>query len=78
MHALRGNSCGCERRLQPQFGDQPQNLLEHLPGNGDLGHLEGDIAAVADDLRADFDQLFLQARQRPILDRLVRGQRAQG
>jgi hypothetical protein len=36
------------------------------------------VAAVADDLRADLDQLFLQARQRPILDRLWRGQRAQG
>jgi hypothetical protein len=45
--------------------------------NGDLGHLEGDIAAVAHDLRADLDQLFLQARQRPILDRLGRRERAQ-
>ena len=45
--------------------------------NGDLGHLEGDIAAVADDLRADLDQLLLQARQRPIFDRLRRRQRAQ-
>jgi transposase len=34
------------------------------------------IAPVADDLRADLDQLFLQARQRPILDRLRRRQRA--
>jgi hypothetical protein len=25
--------------------DQPQNLLEHLPGNGDVGHLEGNAAA---------------------------------
>ena len=45
--------------------------------DGDLGHLEGDIAAVADDLRADLDQLLLQARQRPVLDRLGRRQRAQ-
>ena len=30
-------------------------------GHGNLGHLEGDIAAVADDLRADLDQLPLQA-----------------
>src|SRR3982074_430666 len=30
-----------------------------------------------DDLRADLDQLFLQARQRPLLDRLRRRQRAQ-
>jgi len=37
-------------RLPPQFRDEPQNLLEHLPWDGDLGHLEGDRAAVADDL----------------------------
>ena len=48
-----------------------------MPWDGDLGHLEGDIAAVADDLRADLDQLLLQARQRPVLDRLGRRQRAQ-
>ena len=29
------------RWLRPQFPDQPQNLLEHLRWNGDLGHLEG-------------------------------------
>ena len=45
--------------------------------NGDLGHLEGDIAAVAHDLRADLDQLFLQARQRPVFDWLGRRQCAQ-
>src|SRR5262245_59875153 len=33
--------------LRPQFRDEPQNLLEHLPCDGDLGHLEDDIAAVA-------------------------------
>ena len=27
--------------------DQPQNLLEHLPWDGDLRHLEDDIASVA-------------------------------
>jgi hypothetical protein len=32
-------------RLRPQFRDEPQNLLEHLPWDGDLGHLEDDIAA---------------------------------
>src|SRR5499427_1131251 len=61
---------------RPQFRDEPQNLLEHLPWDGDLGHLEGDIAAVAHDLRADLDELPLQARQRPVLDRLRRRQRA--
>ena len=34
-------------------------------------------AAVAHDLRADLDQLLLQTRQRPVLDRLRRRQRAQ-
>ena len=45
--------------------------------DGDLDHLEGDIASMADDLRADLNQLFLQARQRPVLDRLRRRQRPQ-
>jgi hypothetical protein len=36
---------------------------EQSSRNGDLGHLEGDITAVADDLRADLDEFFLQARQ---------------
>jgi hypothetical protein len=48
-----------------------------LPWDGDLGHLEGDVAAVADDLGADLDQLLLQACQRPFLDGLRRRQRAQ-
>jgi hypothetical protein len=30
------------------LGDEPQNLLENVPWDGDLGHLEGDVAAVAD------------------------------
>src|SRR5262247_2707818 len=63
--------------LRPQFRDEPQNLLEHLPCDGDLGHLEDNIAAVAHHLRADLDQLVLQTRQRPVLDRLRRRQRAQ-
>src|SRR5499427_9470057 len=63
--------------LRPQFRDEPQNLLEHLPWDGDLGHLEDNIAAVAHYLRADLDQFFLQGRQRPVLDRLRRRQRAQ-
>src|SRR5215831_9864895 len=43
-------------------------LLEHLSWDGDLRHLEDDIASVAHHLRADLDQLLLQARQRPVLD----------
>ena len=67
----------CWRRLRPQFCDEAQNLLEHLLWDGNLGHLEGDVTAVAHDLRADFDQLLPQARQRPVLDRLWRRKRAQ-
>ena len=36
----------------------------------------GDIAALADELRADFDQPILECRERPILDQLRRRQRA--
>ena len=45
--------------------------------NSDLGHLKRDIAAAGHDFCADLDQLFLQARQRPVFDRLRRRQRAQ-
>ena len=31
-----------------------------MPGDGDLGHLEGDTAAMADDLGADLDQLLFK------------------
>ena len=43
----------CRRGIgrRPQFGDQPQDLCKQHPRHGNLGHLEGDIAAVADDLR---------------------------
>ncbi len=32
---------------------------------------------MTDDLRADLDQLFLEARERPVFDRLGRGEGAQ-
>ena len=38
-----------------------------LPADGDLSHLECDVAAMADGLRADFDELLFQGRQRPVL-----------
>ena len=66
----RRRSCRRGIGWRPQFGDQPQDLCKQHPRHGDLGHLEGDIAAVADDLRADLNQLLLQAGQRPVLDRL--------
>jgi hypothetical protein len=57
------SSCGRGRCAQP--GDQRQDVGEHLPRHRDLGHLEGDVAAMADDLRTDLDQLLAQAGQRP-------------
>ena len=45
--------------------------------DGDLGHLEGDIAAMADDLGTDLDQLLLEAGQRPVPDRFRCRQGAQ-
>jgi hypothetical protein len=57
-------------RRRPQPGDEHQDLREHLPRHHDLGQLEGDVAAVADDLDADLDQLLAQASQRPRFRRL--------
>ena len=34
-------------------GNQRQDISEHLSRHRDLGHLERNVAAVADDLRAD-------------------------
>ena len=48
----------------------PQDIGEQNSGDGDLGHLEGDITAVANDLRADLDELVFQSCQRPVFDRL--------
>ena len=49
--------------MRPEFGDQSQDLDEQGSWNSDLGQLEGDITAVADELRDDLDQLLLQAGQ---------------
>jgi hypothetical protein len=73
---LNGSRCRCDRQ-RPQFRNEPQDVVEENFRNGDLGHLESDITPVAHDFRADLDELLLEARQRPILDRLRRRQRAQ-
>ena len=51
----------CRHRWGPQPGDQRQDVGKRLPGDCDFGHLERDVAAVANDLRADLDQLLAQA-----------------
>ena len=45
-------------RWWPELRDQPQDLGEQHSRHGDLGHLEGNVAAVADELGADLDQLL--------------------
>jgi hypothetical protein len=54
--ALRGHWT----RWLPKFGNQPQNVAEQIPWDGDLGHLKRDIATVGHHLRADLDQFLLQ------------------
>jgi hypothetical protein len=81
------------RRTSPLVFDRTQNnqaltsirlpaaaavpRCKQISRDGDLGHLEGDVAAMADDLRADFDELLFQGRHRPVLDRLRRRQGSQ-
>ncbi len=47
-------------RCWPEPVNQAQNLDEQGSGDGDLRHLEGDVAAVAHDLRVDLDELLPQ------------------
>jgi hypothetical protein len=54
--------------------DQPKDFGEQVSGNGDLSNLERDVAAVANNLRANLDEFLLEARQRPVFDRLWRRQ----
>ena len=50
--------CRRRGRWRAQRGDEAQNITEQVPRDGNLGHLKGDIPAVADNLRADLYQLF--------------------
>jgi hypothetical protein len=58
-NALRGRWI----RWRSKFGNQPQDVGKQISRDGDLGHLESDVAPMADDLRADLDELLLQTRQ---------------
>jgi len=62
-------------RAAPGAGRSATGFPEQLPPHGDLGHLEGHVAAVTDDLGADLDQLLPQAGQRPRLRGLRHRQR---
>jgi hypothetical protein len=75
-HRLTLNACVSHWRGRAAAAVAPQStvkLLEHLPWDGDFGHLEGDTAAEAQHLRGDLDQLLLQARQRPVTMKPTRG-----
>ncbi len=51
-----------------QIIDQAQDFLEQAARHRNFGQLERDIAAMADDLSPDPDQLLSWRRQRPTLD----------
>jgi len=58
----RCSRCSCRKRRRPRRRpvDPAQNLGEQCPRHGDLGQLERQVAAVADDPRTDLDQLLAQ------------------
>ena len=47
--------------------DPAEDVGQQVTRDSDLSHLEDDIATVADDLRADLDELFAQRGQCPLL-----------
>ena len=63
-----GTGASCRRWLRPQAVDQLQDFREHLPRQGNLGHLERNITAVADDLCADLDHILPQRDEQSVLD----------
>jgi hypothetical protein len=54
-----------------------QDISEQVSGNGDLGHLEGNVAPVVHDLAADLDQPVPERRHRPLLHGIRQRQSAQ-
>ena len=48
--------------------DAAQYVGKQVFRNGHFGHPEDDVAPMADDLRADLDQLLSERRQRPLFD----------
>ena len=62
-HLFAGSPVASDPRPRcSQPGDQRQDFHDHLLWHPNLGHLEHDVAAVADDLRAELDQLLAQTR----------------
>ena len=65
------------RPRPPGVIDPAQDLGEQRPRHRHLGELEDHVAPVPHDPGADLDQLLAQGRQRPLLNLLRQGQRAQ-
>ena len=74
---LRWKRRSCQEWPWPESIDPAQDLGEQRPRHRHLGQLEDEVAAVAHDPGADLDQLLAQRGQRPMLDPLRQGQRAQ-
>ena len=62
-------------RSAPAAGQSATGFRRTSVADGDLGHLERHVAAMADHLGADLDQLLAQAGQRPRLRRFGDRQR---
>ena len=54
-------SCWEGRRSEPI--DPAADVGEQVTRDGDLGHLEDDVATMVDDLRTNLDELFAQRSQ---------------
>ena len=62
------------QRSWPQPVNSAQDLSEQSSLDGDLRHLERDVATMADNFGPDLDLLLAQSGQRPVLDLLRQGQ----
>ncbi len=59
MRILPDGSPSWRQRRRPQAANEVQDLSEQGARDGDLGQLEGDVPAMADDLGTDLHQLLL-------------------
>ncbi len=55
-----GLGASCRRWLRPQAVDQLEDFHEYLCRQGNLGHLERNFAAAAEDLCTDLDHILTQ------------------
>ena len=67
----------CRNRFSSEPVDAAQDVGKQVSRYCDLGHLEGYIAPVADDLAANLDQFVSQTGQRPVPHGIRQRQSAQ-